>query len=587
MLDTVLEIGKVLRASPNSLKHHRYIKKAPVFDEKLNPVRYWTVPAQLDGSFRFEDIQPLNDENVQEYLFYLNYKQSDADSSKPYIYGDLYRTVTKTGEDGNFRLGDPEKKSWVALNSFQRAEAIEPIATDRVKKFRASFRSQLAVIEQFVRDNPHIYIRFEIAGHHWTALEEIDMLNQGIIRTFFNKTDHGYVMGVFLFKTLSTGSSRTPGFDSRGEFRNRVFRDENEALDLLYGINYASRSAVRKNDFKVIVLPRGEGLEAKQIERFFERQESSEPDEAVEGSETNLQVNADANSLATPDSEDEFFLFASDNPHILQYDCIFSKAGGTKADIDMVEIAGITQSKIAEISAGVQRVRRNVQEEREAFFFHLYGKPPVKSPPRLTIASAFLKIINDPSKKKNKYQSHLFRVMPEIFNGSYYQDPVLLPAFIENTEVHIRNDELFFYNDAKFALKFLFHIQVLGKERFMKIQQSGSYQIGLLLGTMARPLRSKINSFDKNYAGLLSRRIATLPDLMAFANEVNQKLIMHEALYLDVRQASQNLPGAISTLQRRYDKNECAFGFFESYFAAWKPAEDAPGNAELTDLPAA
>jgi hypothetical protein len=579
MLDTVLQIGKILRASPDGLKHHRYIKKAPIYDEKLNPVKFWTIPVQLDGTFNFEEIKPLNDENLQQKLFYLNYKQSDADSSKPYIYGDLYRTITKTGEDGNFRLGDPEKRSWVALNSFQRAESLEPIATERVRQFRSSFRKQINAMEQFLRDNKNVYIHFDIAGHRWTELEEIDHLNQSIVQTFFDKTVHGYVMGVFLFKTLATGSSRTPGFDPSREYRNRVFRNESEALDLLYGINYASRSAVRKNDFKVIVLPRGEGLDAKQIERFFERRGSSEPDTEVEDAETSLQTNAEANVVDAATEDDEFFLFANedaanaDTP-ILQYDCIFSKAGGTKPDIDMVEIAGICRSKISEISGTVRKVREEIQSERTAFYLHLYAKPLKKEPPRLTIASAFLKIINDPSKKKSKYQSHLFRVMPEIFNGSYYQDPILLPALIEKTEMSIRNDEMFFFNDAKFAFKFLYHIQVSGEERFMQIQQSASYQIGLLLGTMARPLRSKINSFDKNYAGLLSRRITTLIDVMTFANDVNQKLIMHEALYRDVRQASQNLAAIMSEFTGRYDKNECAFGFFENYFASWKPAEE-------------
>lgn len=582
MLDTVLEIGKILRASPDGLKHHRYIKKAPIYDAKLNPVKFWIVPTQLDGTFSFEDRQSLNDENVQQHLFYLNYKQSDADSSKPYIYGDLYRTITKTGEDGNFRLGDPAKKSWVALNSFQRAEAIEPIATARVKQFRASFRKQIASIEQFLRDNQNVYIYFDIVGHHWTELEEISYLNQSIVQTFFDKTIHGYVMGVFLFKTLATGSSRTPGFAPEGEYRNRVFQTEDQALDLLYGINYASRSTVRKNDFKVIVLPRGEGLEARQIERFFERRSSNEPDTEVEDSETNLQNNAEANVAASAEG-DEFFLFASDDSDndsqpILQYDCIFSKAGGTKPDIDMVEIAGISRSKIAEISGRIGNARREVEGKRDAFFLQLYRKETKKFP--LSIASAFLKIINDPSKKKNKYQSHLFRVMPEIFNGSYYQDPVLLPSLIEKTEMSIRNEELFFFNDAKFAFEFLYKIQVSGEERFMNIQQSSSYQVGLHLGTMARPLRSKINSFDKNYAGLLSRRISTLTDVMAFANEVNQKLIMHEVLYRDVRQASQNLAAMMRGFSGRYDKDECAFGFFENYFAPWKPAEE---QTDLTD----
>ena len=282
MLDTILKIGQILRASPDGLKHHRYVKKAPMPDPKTNPVRFWSVPTAEDGSFVFTAIAPLLDENKQQQLFYLNYKQSDADSSKPYIYGDVYRTVTKTGEDGNFRFGDPLKKSWVTLNSFQRAEDKNPIPTERITKFRASFREQMERIDQFLRENPNTYIHFDFAGRGWHEYEEITHLNQSLIGTFFEKTQHGYVMSGFLFKTLATGTSRTPGFEAGWDFRNRLFKDESEALDLLYGINYASRATVRKNDFKVIVIPRAQGLTAAQIERFFERREKAEPSEEVE-----------------------------------------------------------------------------------------------------------------------------------------------------------------------------------------------------------------------------------------------------------------------------------------------------------------
>src|SRR5258708_25179515 len=108
MLDTVLEIGRILRASPDGLKHHRYVKRAPIPD-KRNPVSFWQVSVDESGAFDFSHAEPLDDENSQKRLFYLNYKQSDADSTKPYVFGDIYRSVTKAGADRNFRIGDPSK----------------------------------------------------------------------------------------------------------------------------------------------------------------------------------------------------------------------------------------------------------------------------------------------------------------------------------------------------------------------------------------------------------------------------------------------------------------------------------------------
>ena len=150
---------------------------------------------------------------------------------------------------------------------------------------------------------------------------------------------------------------------------------------------------------------------------------------------------AEVRTNLTPENDagesDELLAFVEDAPDVegrLQFDCIFSKAGGTKPDIDMVEIAGIERSRLAELSRRVSQVRDKVQRDRTAFFLQLYGKPPKKDPPRITITGSFLKILGDPTRDKKKYQSHLFHVIPQIFNDNYVNDPVLLPAFIEKTE---------------------------------------------------------------------------------------------------------------------------------------------------------
>ena len=438
----------------------------------------------------------------------------------------------------------------------------------------------MGVIEHFLHEHPNAYIHFDLSGRGWHECEEVGYLNRGFVDTFFEKTSNGYVMSGFLFKTLATGTSRTPGFEAGREFRNRLFKDENDALDLLYGINYASRATIRKNDFKVIVLPRAQGLTAAQIERFFERRESTEPSEGVESAEGEMRANLTPENDADAGESDELLAFVEDAPDVeghLQFDCIFSKAGGTKPDIDMIEITGIERSRLAEISRRVRQIRDEIQRDRTTFFLQLYGKPPKNEPSRITITGSFLKILGDPTRDKKKYQSHLFHVIPQIFNDNYIDDSVLLPAFIEKTEFQIRSDDLAFFNEAKFALAFLYGIRFTEKDDLMEMkEQSSSYQIGLSLGIMARPLRRKINSFDKNYAGLLSRRITTIADVKALANEINQKLILHEVLYPNVRDAWLALTETVKGFSGTYDKNECAFGFFESYFAPVKTTTDGP-----------
>ena len=98
---------------------------------------------------------------------------------------------------------------------------------------------------------------------------------------------------------------------------------------------------------------------------------------------------------------------------------------------------------------------------------------------------------------------------------------------------------------------------------------SQSYQIGLLLGSLSKNLTLEINSFEKNYVGTLLRRIGNLPDFIKMKNDVEQKLIMHDKTKYTF-QISYDLAQRVKEFDWFYDKEECAFGFFESYF---KPIE--------------
>jgi hypothetical protein len=99
------------------------------------------------------------------------------------------------------------------------------------------------------------------------------------------------------------------------------------------------------------------------------------------------------------------------------------------------------------------------------------------------------------------------------------------------------------------------------------MKEDTSYQAGLLLGRMAQPLNRKIASFEKNYVGLLSRRISDKQGFLKFANFINEKLAIHDVAYPNLKQASVELAAIVTNLRDRdYQKNYCAFGFFEGYF---------------------
>lgn len=114
------------------------------------------------------------------------------------------------------------------------------------------------------------------------------------------------------------------------------------------------------------------------------------------------------------------------------------------------------------------------------------------------------------------------------------------------------------------------------------MKNSKSYQAGLLLGRMAQPLDRKIASFEKNYVGLLSRRISDKQGLLKFANFINEKLAIHDVAYPNLKQASVEFAGLVTDISdREYRKNYCAFGFFESYFG--RHGDAAKSDTQPTD----
>jgi len=104
MLETLLHIGKTLRAAKR-MRHHRYIKLAPLSDPK-SPVVYLSLPVSDDYEFDFDNISEITDENMQRNkLFYLTFKSGEADSLVKYIFGDiLYGIDKKGGELGYYRM---------------------------------------------------------------------------------------------------------------------------------------------------------------------------------------------------------------------------------------------------------------------------------------------------------------------------------------------------------------------------------------------------------------------------------------------------------------------------------------------------
>lgn len=571
MLDTLLQIGKTLRKS-GRLRHHRYIKPAPKVEKtKTGSIKtdvvYLVLPVREDFTFDFDNLDTdFHNENIIPDFYYLAYKSADADSSVKYLWGDISYSVDKKGkEQGSYRT-DENKNAFLRANkdgTFFWGTAIE--------KFRQSFAENREQIEFLLRKNSKekfCYLHFDFQGEkkHWYKFEaELDAVNKKFLQDFIGqKQNDSIVLRKNLYKTLASPEKNLPfpNFSASNIYKTRTFQSEDEVLDLIYAIDYSTTEIIRERDIKIIILPKwkGENIRAEHIEEFFERRKFSDVENAED-------------KLTEQNKEEADFLFApvvdKEVPNeIIEFDFVFSKAGGmTSPDVDMIELSGIKRSLLAEIATRIKDIRFKVEAEREK----LIGKSDkIKS---LNIKWSFLNILGDVTKDKKRYQSHLLKVLPQIYSGTYFKDAVLLPAFIEKTEYNIRQNKTDF-NLLKFNYEFLVRIRnKYGDQEMKNMFESPSYEAGKLLGKMAQPVSQKINSFQQNYAGQLSRRVNDVDNLMDFAGFICEKLAMHDKAFPNLKDNYEKFMSEIRAEPQNYDRRYFVVGFFEGYFSKFEKFE--------------
>src|SRR5690606_8044029 len=103
------------------------------------------------------------------------------------------------------------------------------------------------------------------------------------------------------------------------------------------------------------------------------------------------------------------------------------------------------------------------------------------------------------------------------------------------------------------------------------------------LGVMSKPIAQAIKSFEKAYVGNLSRRISNIDDLVEFTNYLNEKLMIHEKGYPNIKEASKELTALLDYFPsgEKYNRNYCALGFFETYYTYFKGDSPMQNTEEI------
>jgi hypothetical protein len=185
------------------------------------------------------------------------------------------------------------------------------------------------------------------------------------------------------------------------------------------------------------------------------------------------------------------------------------------------------------------------------------------------------KLLKGFSKNDGKLEKHHKEILYKIFRNSYYDDPILLKYFNEKVEYGLRNNEIYTLNYLLLLTNYIYINFILVNNEYLTMKETQSYKAGKLLGKLATNLDSEINSFSKQYAGNISRRVTTKEDLVRLLNFINEKLVIHEKLYTNVRETSTELITSLNSFREQYKKDYVIAGFFESYLMPFAKKEQA------------
>lgn len=609
-LETVLKIGKIYRYSKQSLEQHRYIKlvnkdvdtlkKSKDKDGKSMQTYFYNLPVIENESefiFDFDNISEITDEDIQKSLMYLKFKTSDNDSEVKYLFGDIIYSKDKTEkESGNYRMRKITKGKEKS-SSFDRAnEDAKDMNDNIIGKFRTCFGKNLSKIENILTKKSSVLLHFDFPNYlNWFELENVlDLINKKLVQGFIteDKNTKKIMLKSFLFKTLG---GVNPNFSDANIYKTKSFDSIDEVVDLMYGVDISEKILISIKDIGIVALPDfpTDNLSKKQLEDvgdilndFFKKKGLKD----VLSGEDDLNKeakNTQNNSSINDTIEDDIFreLIHNGLPLDIKYDIIFMKPRGlTSPSVDMLEINNVKKSFLKSIHDNISDVIKELQKQSDIEL------EKTKMKPKYDIKASFMDILGQKGKNQKKYIFHLLKVLPQIYTGTYYQDPILLPTFIQKTENNLR-DNVDNFNILKYDFYFLTNIQK--NNNMESITTKKSYAIGQALGIMARPFaawqpKCPIKSFEKNYVGNLSKRIADLNDLVKFSNFLNEKIIIHSIKGKWLQDASLSLLDSINQLsnsQEKYDKNACALGFFEKYFSRKNDEiqNDESENDEITE----
>lgn len=618
MLETLLDIGEVLRKE-HPIDTYQYFVETPKTNiEDKRKVQVWSVSVDEDFNFDIDDAKEIVG-NIGRY-FTFRPKTSENDTTYRYVCGDVYYSLKKhqnkqkeityhevsayrtkkqkivsensseNDKKNKYRTEGSKDKSCFEITKIEQMSEFTK-GDSEISDFRKSFSSNLEKIENFlykkalaiIEENEsiieggvilHFDFQFDNQNRNWFERErQTRPIKKAITNFFFDKQNDLYVLNKSLHHAISSHQedAQFPEFNKINQFKTRGFT-EAETESLFHSLRFVdkySNQGVRIGNLRISILPRGNlnKLTSQAILDFFTTEETTFSDK-------NLDEVADAEksfSKIIKRNSDPLLEKLTENvpESIRQFDLIFVDTSGN-AIVDSVELSGVERSFLTHLRDKVKSAVSEINAEREKSEVEVSN-----SFETITIANSIKHILENPYEDKKRfqkiYQSCLLKTLPKVYSNTYYRDSILLNWFIENTELWIRNADFdkakAHFILTKFDWLFLTKIQIEGENFMEELIKSESYNIGIKLGELCRPISWKKGSFTATHAGMLTRRVSTVPGLLQFVLEVNEIMCRNKLATKERRSLANELVGFVKNLEQKdYDKYFLGFGFFESYF---------------------
>jgi len=567
MLNTFLQIGKKLREDTSTVKFLPFIE----FGDKN---------AIVDRKGNIKQEKPF----VQVYNVYINEDNWEIKKSdKPY---DRNTNVTFLKGDNNDRFyiaGDINGRYFgkkVCLKDYYESiekEIKNNSLTKFIIKFRKAIRPFLKIIEDEILNfnkkniDKKIFIQFCFNKNgktfYWEdRYEDLKTVGEFIIKRRYVEIEHGESLAnrvpISFFTNYNLNT--LPNLKKENSFKIFDIRKSQKNLkNLIVADKYITGKEDRFGKAVIQVLPTGKYSKDSLI-RFLDIKSMERKSSKFEEDNKKTEIDPIDSLL---------FSFEKEN-NIKKYDILFLNKGGQTTDI-IAYISSINKTDIERLKTKWKEARESLDgcylSEIEPFIqsikINSINKSLIKN---ITPFSSLYNLLKGQGKKDKKLENHQRIVLYKIFRDQYYQDPRLLRGLIDKTQYGIRNNEEYRAQFLNLFINYLYLNYILHHNQFNMIQNTQSYKAGILLGELARNLDQKINSFSKQYAGNISRRIATKKDFQNLLNFIHEKLVVHEMLYTNVREKSTKLNKLLGDFKDQYKKDYAVAGFFYSYMMPFK-----------------